>query len=118
MDIIYINNYEEFFIYLKNEGNNNNYQLVFLDYYFIHNMGIKLLKNIIDEKNINQKIKIIFNCKDSLSYTLFAIESKITYIIYECNYDNLSNLQKLANSYNALIFQSIEKSIEYFKNIY
>ncbi len=116
MNIIHINNYEDCVKYLQTLVFNN--EICILDYYFIHNVGIKLLKNTIDTLNINTKTSFIFNCKDSLSYVLYCIESKIPYIIYQQNNNNLDNLYNLALKNNSLIFQNIEKSIEYFKNIY
>ena len=110
---IIIDTYEDLLFSLSHNTHND---IRILNYYLIHNIGIEIINTLLIQSNYYKQYKIVFDCGDSLSYTLFAIENQIPHIIY--NKINKNNhLATLDKKHNSLVVKNIKKIIEYFKNI-
>jgi len=123
--MIEIDNYEDLINYLNksmiNQNNllinNNQEKICLLSFNLLHNMGIELISFSIEQakKNNNNSLKFIANCTDCLPYTLFCMENKFEYILFN-NKDIFTKLKKVKNYQNVVFFEDKEKIIEYFKN--
>ncbi|MFL1780720.1 hypothetical protein ABSA28_00414 [Candidatus Hepatincolaceae symbiont of Richtersius coronifer] len=91
-------------------------EIILIDYYLIHNLGIILLKNTIAYHN-NFNHKIVLDCKNSLSYTIFALENEFKYIILsKVPKEVFASLKELAISKESQLFADQENVFEYFRN--
>jgi hypothetical protein len=114
--LVKIFDHEELINYLTELNVHVNYKYLLINSATTINIGIVLLKAII-EKYQYPLDYIIIDCKNSIAYCIFALENNFKYILLNCNNSEVEvNINTLAMQNKGYIFNTEEKIIEYFVN--
>ncbi len=114
--LVKIFDHEELINYFTEVNNYVNYKYLLINNATLVNIGVVLIKSII-EKYQYPLDYIIIDCKNSIAYCIFALENNFKYMLLDCNNSEVeANINNLAMQNKGYIFNNEEKIIEYFVN--